>query len=112
MGRKYEHTFIGAHNHNVPSAVCYTSNRDAELMIPARINCPRSWTEEYQGYLMSSHHGHYRIDYACVDERAEFIPGTASNRDGALFYNVVAEPKRGLPGYVATDTITCVVCTK
>ena len=76
-------------------------------MIPAEIICPRSWTEEYQGYLMSSHLVHHRIDYACVDERAEFIHGSAGN----LIYHVVTDPRRGLPGYVATDTITCVVCT-
>ena len=52
-GSEYQHTLIGAHEHNVPCAVCYTSNRVAKLMIPAQITCPRSWTEEYHGYLMA-----------------------------------------------------------
>ena len=39
---------------------------------------------------MSSHHGHHHIDYVCVDERAEFIHGSAGN----FFYHVVADPRR------------------
>ena len=50
--------------------------------------------------------------HECVDERAEFIPGSGADINGALFYNVVADPSKGLPGYVSSDTVTCVVCTK
>ena len=37
----------GLHNHNVPCAICYVSNRTTVLMIPAKITCPTSWTKEY-----------------------------------------------------------------
>ena len=50
--------------------------------------------------------------HECVDERAEFIPGSGTDINGALFYHVVADPSKGLPGYVSSDTVTCVVCTK
>ena len=39
--------------HNVPCAVCYASTRVAVTMIPAKTQCPSTWTLEYTGYLMS-----------------------------------------------------------
>ena len=39
-------------NHNVPCAVCYASTRVAMIMVPAKTQCPSSWTREYYGYLM------------------------------------------------------------
>ena len=43
--------------HNVPCAVCYVSTRESQtaLMLPARMECPTSWTLEYSGYLMSAY---------------------------------------------------------
>ena len=31
-------------NHNVPCAVCYVSTRATAVMIPAKTECPSSWT--------------------------------------------------------------------
>ena len=82
-------------------------------MIPANLDCPKSWTEEHQGYLMAERYAHARnAMYECVDEKAEVIPGSAKNTDGALFYHVIADPGRGLPGYSGSNAVTCVVCTK
>ena len=36
--------------HNVPCAVCYTPTRAAVMKIPAKTQCPLSWTLEYSGY--------------------------------------------------------------
>ena len=49
------------HDHNVPCAVCYASTRIAMIMIPAKTQCPSSWTREYYGYLMTEreHTAHY-----------------------------------------------------
>ena len=44
-------------NHNAPCAVCYVATRLVALMIPAKVDCPPSWTREYYGYLMTEHHG-------------------------------------------------------
>ena len=52
-------------DHNVPCAVCYTSRRTSKLMIPAKITCPSSWTQEYIGYLMTTHHT-YRVEFMNV----------------------------------------------
>jgi len=38
-----------AYEQNVPCARCYTENRPALMMIPARRSCPSGWTEEYEG---------------------------------------------------------------
>ena len=43
------------HYHNVPCAVCHVQQRGSLLMIPARKDCPTSWTKEYEGALMSEH---------------------------------------------------------
>ena len=57
-------------DHNVPCAVCYASTRVAVTMIPAKTQCPSTWTLEYSGYLMSGYFGgsHYRTMYECVDK--------------------------------------------
>ena len=112
-GSEYQYTFVGRHDHNVPCSVCYVSGRAAQLMIPANLNCPSSWTEEYQGYIMAEKYNHPRnAMYVCVDENAEVVPGSAKNTDGALFYHVTADPGRGLSGYSGSNAVTCVVCTK
>ena len=83
-------------------------------MIPAKTQCPTSWREEYQGYLMSTHDAspHYRTMYECVDENPETISGTAADTECAVFYHVEATCT-GLPcgPYVAEKELTCVVCT-
>ena len=84
-------------------------------MIPARITCPSSWTEEYEGYLMTAYYDHKRnAVYECVDKNAETVPGSYANTNGALFYHVVATCGTGLPcaPYVDNKVITYVVCTK
>ena len=114
-GAEYDHPRFASHDHNVPCAVCYTSQRASKLMIPAKITCPSSWTEEYEGYLMAERHSHPKnAVYECVDKNAEYIPGSYANVNGALFYHVIATCGTGLPcpPYVTTKTITCVVCTK
>ncbi|KAI8506570.1 hypothetical protein Bbelb_159970 [Branchiostoma belcheri] len=41
------------HNYDVPCSVCLVSGRSTHVMIPARLSCPRGWSMEYSGYLMS-----------------------------------------------------------
>jgi len=38
-----------AYQQNVPCARCYTENRPALMMIPAKRSCPSEWTQEYEG---------------------------------------------------------------
>ena len=99
--------------HNVPCAVCYASTRMAVTMIPAKTQCPSTWTLEYSGYLMSEHHSHHRIVYECVDKNPDSVPGSASQTNGALFYHVEASCNGMLcPPYDPQKELTCVVCTK
>ena len=103
------------HNHNVPCAVCYTSTRAAMIMVPAKTECPSSWTKEYYGYLMSERErpNHHRSSFNCVDVNPDTVPGGSANIDGALFYHVTATCN-GLqcPPYVLNKVVTCAVCTK
>ena len=101
------------HDDNVPCAVCYVSTRETLLMLPARLECPSSWTLEYTGYLMSSGNNHHRTMYKCVDKNPNTIPGSAANTNGALLYHVEANCN-GLPfgQYDSQKEITCAVCTK
>lgn len=85
-------------------------------MIPAKMHCPNSWTLEYTGYLMATHHGvnHYRTTFECVDANPDTIPGTAANSpNSAVFYHSEATCN-GLPcgPYDPQKELTCVVCTK
>ncbi len=83
-------------------------------MLPARMECPPSWTREYIGYLMSTFRdGHYRTMYECVDQIPDSIPGSAEDENGAVFYHVEAACN-GLPcgPYDPQKELTCAVCTK
>ena len=117
-GVEYE-TFAGApfgnaRNHNVPCAVCRAPSRASVIMIPARRSCPGTWTEEYEGYLVSGYAGSGgRQSAECVDAYPEFVVGEARNTNGALFYHVEASCN-GIqcPPYDPQKELTCVVCTK
>ena len=104
------------HNHNAPCAVCYASTRVAVTMIPAKTQCPPTWTLEYSGYLMSASrkwNDHYRTMYECVDKNPDSVPGSASDANGALFYHVEANCNGMLcPPYDPQKELTCAVCTK
>ena len=103
----------GLHNHNVPCAICYASNRTTVLMIPAKITCPTSWTKEYRGYLMAEHFDYKPSTYECIDEHSVGIPGSVANTDGALFHHVEPICSGVLcPPYDETKELACVVCTK
>ena len=101
----------GVLDHNVPCAVCRTQ-QETVLMIPAKTQCPASWREEYQGYLMSQRQSQQRTTFVCLDENPETIPGSAASTDGAVFYHVEADCN-GLPcgPYDPQKELTCVVCT-
>ena len=115
-GAEYELPgFSSLHQHNVPCAVCHTTQRSTKLMLPGTIICPPSWTEEYEGYLMSARTGHkHSIVYECVDKDGETVPDGGDDVNGALFYLVGAVRNVGLdfPPFELNRPITCVVCTK
>ena len=102
------------HNHEAPCVVCFTKSRGSMLMMPARNDCPSSWTEEYHGYLMTAYHGHRSSkDFICVDGDPEYVVGSRADKNGALLYPVEGQCG-SLPcgPYVAGREFTCAVCTK
>ena len=101
-------------DYNVPCAVCYVSTRASVLMIPAKTQCPSTWTREYYGYLTAAHVTHYRSSFECVDNSPEAIPGSSSNLNGALFYYISTSCNQGLdcPPYESNRILSCAVCTK
>ena len=98
---------------NAPCAVCYTSTKSVQIMIPAKITCPNTWATEYIGYLMTERYNHNRKDFICVDREADAIPGSGADTGGATLHPV-ASTCNGIPcpPYVTNKYITCVVCTK
>ena len=115
-GTEYESPIIQSveHNQNAPCAVCYTSSKSVQLMIPAKTSCPSSWTAEYNGYLMTTRSSQgTNLNYICVDQYSESIPNTDNNINGAKLYHVTAKCS-GIPcpPYKEKQYITCVVCTK
>ena len=76
LGTEYEGSPLqGTTHHSAPCAVCYVSTHEMVLMIPAKTSCPACWTQEYYGYLMSSHRNQQRSTFECVDKDQESIPG-------------------------------------
>lgn len=108
-------TFMaGTHSQNAPCAVCYTSTRSSMVMIPAWTHCPTSWTQEYAGYIMTSWYTNSRLQFECVDEDPEYVPGEARDVNGALLHTVEVVCNTGIdcPPYHTGKELTCVVCTK
>ena len=68
------------HGHNAPCTVCYVSMRETVMMIPAKTQCPSSWTLEYSGYLMSAYRANdnHPTMYEYIDKQAESIPGSTA----------------------------------
>ena len=101
------------HDHNVPCAVCCTTARVMVLMLPAKTQCPPSWTLEYNGYLMTAHKDQHRTAFECIDQDPECIPGSVGNENAALFYHTEATCT-GLPcpPYDSSKELACAVCTK
>ena len=104
-------------SHNVPCAVCMAVSRCSLLMIPAKTQCPTSWTREYVGYLMSGAQDHpLPTTYECVDKDPESVlglDGVGWGSASALFNHVEASCNgMACPPYGAGKELTCVVCTR
>ena len=119
-GAEYD-TFNGPQsnlaNHNVACAVCLASTRAAMTMVPAKTQCPSSWTREYYGYLMAERENgasFVQSSYTCVDVNPDTVAGEARDTSGTHFTYVIATCNDGIPcpQYVANRVLSCAVCTK
>ncbi|XP_065908570.1 short-chain collagen C4-like [Dysidea avara] len=96
---------------NIPCALCQAYGRTNNIMIPSRYECPPGWNTEYYGYLMAGGWGHKAAtQYTCIDKDLEMIPGSGSDINGKLFYNIEAYCGHFIP--CSDKELTCVVCTK
>ncbi len=114
VGGEYNDPIQGVNNHNIPCAVCEVSNRAKIIMIPAKATCPKSWTREYYGYIMTSYYHLSRTRFECVDKDQESIAGSAGGgTDGFRFQHAEASCS-GLPcpPYEPTKELNCVVCSR
>ena len=118
-GAKYETSggpLSSSHYKAIPCAVCFSSNRSTKVMIPARIECPASWTREYYGYIMAEavkHGSRHSTMYECVDHNAETLPDAgATGWPAALYLVEVVCESIACPPYSAEKELTCVMCTK
>ena len=101
----------------IPCAVCFSSNRSTNVMIPARIECPASWTREYYGYIMAelarSGSDRHSTMYECVDHDPDTLPQAGATGWPAAIYHVeVVCESIACPPYSAEKELTCVMCTK
>ena len=105
------------YGHNAPCAVCMATSRCCLLMIPAKTNCPTSWTIEYVGYLMSASQDHsLPTEYVCVDKDPESVAGldAANWSQGSGIFRHVEASCNGMDcsQYAAEKELTCVVCSR
>ena len=83
-------------------------------MVPAKTQCPTSWTREYYGYLMAERENGVRFtqsSYTCVDITPDTVPGEARNTPAGVthFTYVIAACNDGIPcpQYVANRVLPC-----
>jgi len=115
-GAEYEGTnglVRGTQDTDVPCSVCYVPTRNTVYMIPAKYTCPKGWTREYFGYLMSQHNTHRRSQFTCIEQSLKSVNSSSQNHNGFLFY-----PVEGVcgslpcPPYEQTKELSCAVCTR
>jgi hypothetical protein len=100
--------------HDVPCAVCRSTDRPTAMMLPARDVCYPGWHIEYAGYLMAGAISHLSgTEYMCVDGAPEIEINDYRDEISGEIYTV-----EGLCGtlpcgpYVNGRELTCSVCTK
>ena len=101
-------------NDGATCALCFVSTRESVIMIPARIDCPSSWTREYYGYLMTAQYRDSgRSSYVCVDRAYEPAPNSSGQHPAGHFYHVEATcDSLPCPPYENYKELMCTVCTK
>ena len=97
---------------DVPCAVCQVDGATSVLMIPANNVCPRRWSRQYHGYLMSQKHDYGKTEFICVDIEARGIPNTQNSNGNAFLH--LTEFKCSGPsckGFFRNQALPCTVCT-
>nr|KAG5713930.1 hypothetical protein BaRGS_024557 [Batillaria attramentaria] len=113
-GAEYENHPEPTHDKDVVCAVCATSGRAMNLMMPAKNTCPAGWNLEYTGHLMAGYHGHgSATEFLCMDSAMETDHSSEKNDNGKLFYYVLGQcGSLNCPPYENDRVLTCSVCSK
>ncbi|XP_025077957.1 short-chain collagen C4-like [Pomacea canaliculata] len=113
-GTEYEVSNRPENDQDALCAVCFVTDRIANIMVPGTNKCPSGWSSEYTGLLMSGYDGHGgSTEFICVDSKLEGRIASNANENGRLLY-VVASICGSLPcpPYQNNNILQCVVCTK
>ena len=114
----YHDPISGIHADLAACSVCQVKNRSAVIMIPAKANCPATWTREYYGYLMTEYNSdsHSRYTYECIDKQMDTIQGFQNGSSATRFNHVEAACGKGLVcatgKYSNVKEMSCVVRSK
>ncbi|VDH88862.1 Hypothetical predicted protein [Mytilus galloprovincialis] len=98
----------------VPCSVCRLLFRFSLVMIPGRKTCPKDWTVEYWGYLMSEsslYKNRMSTEYVCVDNEWEHY-GTTNNDNAVWYFTKGMCGSLPCPPYINGKLLTCVVCSR
>ena len=114
----YRQPIGGTENILAACSVCQVKNRSTVITIPAKANCPTTWTREYNGYLMIAYFGtaNSRYMYECIDKQMNTIVGYQNGQHAIRFNHVETVCDKGLTcgtgKYNNFKEMNCVVCTK
>eukprot|EP00045_Choanoeca_perplexa_P018407 m.290873 g.290873 ORF g.290873 m.290873 type:complete len:3950 (+) comp17810_c0_seq1:79-11928(+) len=101
------------HNYEMRCAVCAppAANKHT-FMLPGTTSCPSGYQENYDGYLVTSHRSHKRLQAICMDQNPVKY-GSSGSVNGMLLYFV--ETMGGADAlstdYIASREVTCVSCS-
>jgi len=99
-------------DNDAPCAVCVNPAASFKVIVSGRPDCPNDMHLEYNGFLVSDHHGYQKSEFLCLDSVPDVREGGQANNDGGLFYPVQAScGALPCPPYVEGNEITCAVCT-
>ncbi|GBN97877.1 hypothetical protein AVEN_94057-2-1, partial [Araneus ventricosus] len=102
---------------HIACSVCRSPHRTATLTKPGDTECPKKWTKEYVGLLMTPGLDDAKGDYVCVDKNMQEATGniTFGATEGTHVFKIqeVSIQCGGLPcgPYAKDKAIPCVVCT-
>jgi len=113
-GTEYEAHYgnADANSKNNKNAGCTTCSYDGATYVTwGSVQCTPGHDLLYSGNVMASHHGHWKSEWVCVDEKREAHTEGVTNRHHNLWY--LAEYECGsLPcgPYTQNKEVACAVC--
>ena len=70
---------VANHGYAVPCVLCFTSQRESNIMQPGRDDCPSNWELHYSGYLFGSHYNERKTNWICIDKQAQSLESASGS---------------------------------